>query len=150
MKHALLLAVSLMFTSSLGWSASQQGLITKSSTKSFAQVSQKLEMILKKKGFTLFAKVDHAANASKAGLKLTANTVYIFGNPKVGTPLMQDAASFGIDLPVKIQLYQHEKTVKVVYNDPSFLASRHAKSKDLPQIKKMTGALDKITDAIIK
>ena len=140
-----IVAISL-FLASISFASQNSGLIAKESQLSFDKTLEKMEMILGKKGFKIFAKVDHSANAKKAGLKMDASTLLIFGNPKVGTPLMKASSSFGIDLPVKVLIYKDASgKVLVSYNNPMWLAQRHGAKNDLPQIKKMTMALDKMT-----
>lgn len=87
----------------------------------------KLEADIKAKGMTIFAHVDHAAGAAAAGLSLRPTDLLIFGNAKGGTPLMQSAQTIGIDLPLKILVWQDaaDKTW-LSYNDPAWLAKRHA------------------------
>ncbi len=74
----------------------------------------------------VFAQVDHGANAQNAGLDLRPTRLIIFGNPNLGTPLMQSAQSIGIDLPQKMLVFEDEAgQVSIAYNDPEYLASRH-------------------------
>src|SRR5689334_10916538 len=77
-------------------------------------------------GMSVIARVDHAKAAAGAGLSLRPTEVLIFGNPKVGTALMQAAQTIGIDLPLKALAWQdeHEKTW-LGYNDPTWIAERH-------------------------
>ena len=58
-----------------------------------------------------------------AGMGLTV--LLLFGNPKTGTPLIQQRRTMGIDLPLKILIWEEEGKVKLAYNDPSYLARRH-------------------------
>lgn len=82
--------------------------------------------MLKEKGVNVVATVDHAAAASKAGMKLRPTRVVIFGNPKAGTPLMQCAQTIGIDLPQKALIYEDDKgQTWIAYNDVAYLAKRH-------------------------
>ena len=81
---------------------------------------------LKAKGMTVFTTVDHTAGAAKAGLKLRPTELVIFGNPKVGTPLMQCSQSMAIDLPQKALIMEDAKgRVWYLYNDPEYMAKRH-------------------------
>ncbi|AMG29277.1 DUF302 domain-containing protein [Grimontia hollisae] len=104
----------------------EEGLIQIQSANSVAETASKVEMFLKEKGLTQFARIDHAANAEKAGLTLRPTEVIIFGNPKVGTPLMQCAQSIAIDLPQKMLISQDaDNNVWLAYNDPVYLRDRH-------------------------
>jgi uncharacterized protein (DUF302 family) len=85
-----------------------------------------LEAALLGKGMTVFARIDHAAGAAKVGATLRPTQLVIFGNPKVGTPLMNCAQSIAIDLPQKALIWQDEAgKVWLAYNDSAYLAKRH-------------------------
>jgi uncharacterized protein (DUF302 family) len=91
----------------------------------------RLEADVKAKGMTVFAHVDHAAGAAAAGLPLRPTDLLIFGNAKGGTPLMQSVQTIGIDLPLKALVWQDASgETWLSYNDPAWLAKRHALSPD--------------------
>ncbi len=90
--------------------------------------------------------VDHAAAAASVGLDLDPNTVIFFGNPNIGTPLMQADQLAGIDLPQKIHVIEENGRVFVGYNDPYLLAARHD-VKGQPNLETIAGALANITAA---
>jgi uncharacterized protein (DUF302 family) len=74
----------------------------------------------------VFSRVDHSGAAAKAGVELRDTQLLIFGNPKVGSPLMKCEQSIAIDLPQKALVWKDENAdVWISYNDPSYLASRH-------------------------
>lgn len=103
-----------------------EGLVSVRSTHPFAETLSRLEDNLKSNGQTIFARFDHAANAKGVGLDLRPTTVIVFGNPKGGTPMMQQVQSIGIDLPMKFLVAEHaDGSVSVSYNDPLWLAKRH-------------------------
>ncbi|NIA71957.1 DUF302 domain-containing protein [Pelagibius litoralis] len=127
------------------------GLIVKKSSHSVSDTIDRLEAILKEKGLTVFAKVDHQAGAQKAGLELRPTMLLIFGNPKLGTPLMQSGQSIAIDLPQKALAYEDAAgDVYLAYNDPAYLSGRHAIADRAEVFKKITGALGAFTDAAVK
>ncbi|VAX19203.1 hypothetical protein MNBD_NITROSPINAE03-1919 [hydrothermal vent metagenome] len=127
--------------------ADGDGLITKKSANSVKVTIDILEAALKKKGIRVFARVDHQANGATVNLSLRPTTVLIFGNPKLGTPLMSSNQTIGIDLPMKALAWKDASgQVWLTYNDPKYLAHRHAiKDKDAV-IKKMTGALNNLSN----
>ena len=123
-------------------------MVVKKSTHSVAATLNKLEGIVKSKGFTVFARIDHAAGASKVGQELRPTQVLLFGNPKIGTALMLSDQAAGLDLPIRVAAWQDENgQVWIAYNAPQWLASRHGIENRAEVIKKMTGALDKLTSA---
>ena len=117
---------------------------TLASSHDFTQTLTRLEAGLAKRPLTLFAKIDHAAGAAKAELTLTPSTLYVFGNPKGGTPLMTRNAQMGIVLPLKMHVYQDGDGVKVSYTD--IVAETKAHGLDstqlpIPNIAKMLDGL---------
>ncbi|MBV9561899.1 MAG: DUF302 domain-containing protein [Bradyrhizobium sp.] len=102
------------------------GLTTIRSSNGPKLTADRLAAEVESKGLTLFARIDHAAGASAAGLELRPTEVLIFGNAKGGTPLMQAAQTMGIDLPLKALVWQDAAGVTFLsYNDPAWLAKRH-------------------------
>ena len=78
------------------------------------------------RGMSVLARMDHSAAAQLADLVLRPTVLLLFGAARVGTPLMQQAQSMGIDLPLKILVWEDEKgAVQMSYNQPSWLAARH-------------------------
>lgn len=91
---------------------------------------------------SIVAEVDHAANATSVGLDLPPAKLVIFGNPRLGTPLLQAEQSIGLDLPQKILVYESAAgEVTVCFNDPGYLAKRHGIDAGLPQIATIRDAL---------
>jgi uncharacterized protein (DUF302 family) len=90
----------------------------------------------------LMAEVDHAANAETVDRDLPPTTVLIFGNPDLGTPLMQAGRTLAIDLPQKLLVMEREDgTVTVTYNDPAYLADRHGIDGETDRLDTVSGAL---------
>jgi uncharacterized protein (DUF302 family) len=105
---------------------SGDGLVQIRSNATAAATVARVEPALAARGLRLFATVDHAANARAVNLELRPNTVFIFGNPAVGSRVMQCAATAGIDLPLKLLVWEEKDgSVWVGYNDPDWLARRH-------------------------
>lgn len=96
------------------------------------QTVDRLKSLLAAKGVTLFALVDHSGEAAKVGLKLRPTKLLIFGNPRAGTPLMAAAPTIGIDLPLKVLVWQaDEGGVWIGYNDAEYIAARHGLPRNL-------------------
>lgn len=98
-------------------------------------------------GATVFARVDHAGGAMKAEMQLDPSQVLIFGNPKLGTPAMQDDPLAGLYLPLKVLVYQDGAgQVWLAYENPAdMLDDLGGIPADAPYVQKMTGALGKLT-----
>ncbi|MDD1827069.1 DUF302 domain-containing protein [Photobacterium sp. ZSDE20] len=130
--------------------AASDGLIKYQSNYSVKETADRFEEIAKSKGLTLFARIDHQKNASNVDLELRPTEVIIFGNPKVGTPLMQCAQDVAIDLPQKVLVSEDaNKKVWLSYNDPNYLLNRHAINGCDEVIKKISGVLSKLSEATI-
>lgn len=96
------------------------------STRNFSQTVSALDSALSAANLTVFGRVDHAANARGVSLDLRPTTVFIFGNPQVGTRLMQCEQTIAIDLPLKILVWEDSaRAVFVGYEPPARLAERH-------------------------
>ena len=104
----------------------EEGIVKIPSHQSVDETVDKLKTILKSKGVTLFALVDHSGEAEKVGMKMPTTKLLIFGNPKGGTPLMLAAASAALDLPLKILVAEDsDGKVWISYNSPDYLKERH-------------------------
>ena len=124
------------------------GLISVKSSHDVEVTADRLENILNQKGMTVFIRIDHAAGAQKVGKKMRPTELIIFGNPKVGTPLMQCTQSVAIDLPQKALISEDEKgQVWLSYNDPNYLAQRHGLTGCAEVIKKVEKALSNFAKA---
>jgi uncharacterized protein (DUF302 family) len=119
------------------------GLTTVISRHDFATTLTRLTDTLKGRDATIFAVIDHAAAAQGAGLALGPTTVVIFGDPRTGTAVMQARQTAGIDLPLKVLVWQDDGgLVRLSYNDPVWIARRHGVDPDAePSVGRMAGAL---------
>jgi uncharacterized protein (DUF302 family) len=105
---------------------SDSGIIDERSQHPVEQTVERLGALLRAKGITLFALVDHSAEAAKVGMTMPPTKLLIFGNPKAGTPLMLAAPSVAIDLPLKILVWEDAQgRAWLSYNTPAYLQERH-------------------------
>jgi len=102
------------------------GLVTVRSAYGPEETLNRLEAELVAKGMRVFARVDHAAGADAVGMALQPTELLIFGNARGGTPLMQEARTIGVDLPIRVLVWQDAtRDTWLTYNDPRWLARRH-------------------------
>src|SRR5271154_4124230 len=102
------------------------GLKTISSNFSVKETIDRLAAIAQSNGLVVFARIDHAANATQQQLQLRPTELIIFGNAKGGTPLMHDKQTSGIDLPLKALAWQDEsEKVWLTYNEMPWIKERH-------------------------
>ena len=114
--------------------STDNGILSKRSNHSVAETLDRLNHSLQAKGVTIFAIVDHAGEAEKAGLQMPPTKLVLFGSPQAGTPLMLAAPSVAIDLPLKILISEDSQgKVWVSYNSPQYLKQRHGLPQDLLQ-----------------
>ena len=125
------------------------GLISLRGSHGPKDTMDRLEAQVKAKGMTVFARIDHAASAEQVGLPLRPTELLIFGNAKGGTPLMQSMQTIGIDLPLKVLVWQDAAGVTwLSYNDPGWLAKRHGLGHEVdPTTGAMAAALDAMARA---
>ncbi|VEP18629.1 conserved hypothetical protein [Hyella patelloides LEGE 07179] len=127
------------------------GFISVASFHDVTVTADRFEELLKAKELTIFARINHSEGASKVGENLRPTELIIFGNPRVGTPLMQCSQSVAIDLPQKALFWEDENGKSwLSYNDPNYLANRHQIEGCENAIQKITGVLDNLADAATK
>lgn len=128
--------------------ADDNGLISTKSAYSAETTADRLEHALLAKGMTVFARINHAEGAKKIGKSLRSTEVIIFGNPKIGTRLMQCAQSVAIDLPQKALIWEDASAqVWLTYNAPEYLLKRHGIKGCDKVIHKITNALSNFAKA---
>ena len=125
--------------------AAENGMAEYLSKYGVEETTKRLVEVLRKKGVTVFKVIDHREGAEEAGLKLRPTKLVIFGNPKIGTPLMQCSQTLGLDLPQKILIYEdNQGEVHAVFNTKAYLMWRHGVEYDC------SPALQKKMDAAVK
>ena len=140
--------ISMFFLTTSAYADS--GIISVKSAHDVKTTADRLESTLKQKGMNVFNRINHAQGAQKIGEELRPTELIIFGNPKVGTPLMQCAQSVGIDLPQKALIWQDAQgQVWLSYNDPNYLVERHQITGCGEVIKKVGQALGNFAKAAI-
>ncbi len=124
MLRSLLIVVLALLPIGSPWAA--EGIASWPSAYPVTETVDRLEAVLRSRNITVFAKIDHAAEASKAGLTMPPTQLIIFGNPRAATPLMLAAPMIGIDLPLKVLVWQDSAgKVSVSYNTADFLRQRY-------------------------
>ena len=125
-----------------------ESLISVESHYSVKKTADRFENILANKGLTIFARINHSENASNVNLDLAPTEVVIFGNPKVGTPLMQCSKTVAIDLPQKALFWEDNKgQVWLSYNNPEALKERHGIKGCDQLVTKISHVLGKLSEA---
>lgn len=121
-------------------------MIVKVSDYSVDETIANIKKIVESKGFSVFAVIDHKQNASKVGMELAQAQVIIFGNPKMGTRLMQDEIRIALDLPLRVLVYRdQDEKVKIAYRNGTWIKKEHDLDSDALTVKVDAG-MNKITD----
>jgi len=132
---ALVLSVSL-FASDI---------IVKNSCTDVSTTVKNLKKIVKKKGLSVFATINHSGNAKAVHLKLNESKMLIFGNARLGTSLMQQDMTIGLDLPLRVLVYvDTDGRVKMAYRDGSWLSDKHILNAP-KKVAKINRAMDIFT-----
>lgn len=106
--------------------AGESGIARIASQHSVATTAQRLEDLLGQHGIHVFARIDFSGDAARAGLTMRPEQLFIFGNPKAGTPLMQAEPTAGLDLPLKALIWEDPQgRAWIAYNDPQYVLRRH-------------------------
>src|SRR3974377_1204103 len=105
--------------------ASSDGFITRASSTSVAQTIDGLKRVMADRGFTVFNVIDHSGVAGRAGGQIPDSKLFMFGKPSVGAAVMLSAPLAGLDIPLKVLVWEDTNgAVSVSYNSPGFLAER--------------------------
>ena len=119
-----------------------EGLTTIPSSLGPKETMDRLVAQIRAKGMNVFVRIDHAAGATEVGLKLRPTELILFGNALGGTPLMQSVQTIGIDMPLKVLVWQDaEGKTWVSYNEPRWIAQRHGVTSTEQVVSKMTDML---------
>lgn len=127
-------------------SDSTDEIVTKSTSRSVEDAVGRLQDLVRQRGMTVFATIDHSGEAIRQGLELRDTKVVIFGSPAAGTPVMQASPLAALDLPLKVLIWDDDGQTKISYTDPGALASRHHLSGDLAS--RLAG-IGPLTDALV-
>jgi len=138
--YLLLLALFAVPAASAG-----EGLVTVKSSFGAKETADRVERLTKERGMKLFNRIDHAEGARTVGMPLRPTEVLIFGNPKGGTPLMMCEQTVGIDLPLKMLVWEDGNgVVWIGYSDPEVLKDRLGITGCDEVLGKMKGFLGKL------
>ena len=137
--------------------AADAGLVTKPSKYSVSETLDRFEAAVKAKaiaGFKVFTRIDHAAAAKEAGLDMRPRTVIVFGNPKLGTPVMVKTPLLAIDVPPKALVWEDDQgKVWLSYNSAEYLYKTIYPRHGLPStgpIESLGKAIDEMSDYATK
>ncbi len=123
------------------------GLVIVDSAHPVAETERRLVQAIEGAGLKVAARVDHEANAKSVGLRLPPTVLVLFGNPSAGTLLMEQNRAIGIDLPLKVLIWEADGKVRIAYADPAGLARRHGIAEATPVLAQIAQALQRFVSA---
>ncbi len=142
----LSICAGMFFGSAIFASAAQDNIMDIKSTHTFNETVERLEKAITSRGLKVIAKVEHSKGAEANGLELRPTVLFLFGHPKAGTPLMQLNQRIGLDLPLRVVVWENEAgEVTLTYREPSTISEAWVLDPTPPQIAGMTKAIAAIT-----
>ncbi len=126
----------------------EEGWVARESAHGVSETVDRLEQAVRDKGLSVFGRIDHAKAAAAVGLELRPTTVLLFGSPKLGSKLMQANQLIGVDLPLRVLVWEDANgQVWLGYLRPSALLQRHDIGDQQAVEEKMSGALAGLAEA---
>lgn len=119
-------------------------LTTANSPHTVGETVDKLVAALERRGINVFGRVDHAAGARKVGEQLADEQVLIFGDPRVGTALMQDDAEIGYELPLRLLVWDADGQTTIAYRPPVELGGEYHVAAHADVLERMGGLLEQL------
>lgn len=138
-------AILVLGAMAVGSAEANEAWIVKESASSAEQTADQLVEAAEKAGATVFARVDHAAGAQSVGTELPPTIMVMFGNPRIGTPLIAANRRAGLDLPIRVLIWEEDGATRLGYEQPRTLAERYELSDVDDSLEAMGNALDKLT-----
>jgi len=129
--------------------AANAQLVVKQSPHSPEESMYMLKEIVTEKGLTIFGEIDHAENAEQVGMQLHSVGILTFGDPKVGTILMQADPHIGIELPLKIMVFERDGRTMIAYTDPEIYGEKYDLEGQEEILKNMHNLLEEIVEAVV-
>ncbi len=125
-------------------------LVETASPHSVAETVAKLTAAVEKAGAKVFATIDHAAGARSIDASLPDTVLVIFGNPRIGTPIIAASPSAGLDLPLRVLVRDDDGQTRLIYETPASMAARHGVTGADKPLAKMEGALTNLVAAAVR
>ncbi|KTQ86457.1 hypothetical protein NS226_17915 [Aureimonas ureilytica] len=139
--------VAFAILGSMAAARAADGLNVRDATGSVEEAVSRLTAAIKDAGAKVVAVVDHAENARSVGKELPDTTLVIFGNPKLGTSLIEENSLVALDLPQKMLVWRDGETTKVGYLEPEVMATRYGIAPEAGPVSTMTAAMDRLANA---
>lgn len=146
-RQSLIITFIFLIISTFGFS---QNLIEVKSPFPAEVTLNKLRENVKNKGLNIFTEIDHSHAAKESNMDLSPVYVLVFGNPKVGTKLMQADPRVGIELPLKILIYENEGSTQIAYSNPENYSETYNLKDQEDILRNMSNLLNTIVQEVVK
>ena len=143
--RALVLAAALALTPAAFAQSAAPALIEATSPHPVERTADQLVAAVEKAGARVAARIDHQANARSVGTEIAPATLVVFGNPKVGTPFIAADPRAGLDLPVRVLVFQDGERTRMIATAPEAIVERYGLEGVDPSA--MRGAIEKLMGA---
>lgn len=120
---------------------------TATSPHSVGDTVERLLAALESRGIAVFARIDHAGAARDAGLELADEQVVIFGDPRVGTLLMQADPAIGYELPLRVLVWDAGGETMAGYRPPTELDGAYDVGTRAEVLQRMGQLLEQLVAA---
>ena len=124
-----------------------QDIETKEATGTVAEVTDRLEQAVEGAGATVFARIDHAEGARSVEMELPEAQLLVFGNPRLGTPAMQENILAGLMLPIRVLVYDDDGQTVIAWQEVEEMMDELDINDDAEFVGQMEDAIGKLTDA---
>lgn len=145
--RSLLITFTFLILSAFGFT---QNLIEIQSPFTAGVTLNMLRENIKNKGLNIFTEIDHSQAAKNSNMDLSPVYVLVFGNPRVGTRLMQADPRVGIELPLKILIYEDQGITQIAYSNPENYSGIYNLTEQEDILKNMSDLLNTIVQEVIK
>jgi uncharacterized protein (DUF302 family) len=119
-------------------------LITVKSPHGVSATLERALAALERRGIAVFTQVDHGAGARAAGLELADEQLIIFGDPRVGTLLMQQDPTIGYELPLRLLVWDADGQTTIGYRQPTDLGGDYEVADQAAILERMNGLLEQV------
>ncbi|WP_457600606.1 DUF302 domain-containing protein [Hydrogenivirga sp.] len=125
-------------------------LVKKESRFSGEDTVRRIVEAVREKGLKVFAVIDHRKAAKEFGLRMPFEKVIVFGNPKVGTRFMLEKPEVGVELPLRILVYEKGGKTFIVYKSPASIEKEYGLERFHQFFVKLSENLDRLTDRLVR
>lgn len=115
-----------------------------------AETMDRLVAAVEGAGATVIGRVDHQAAAMAADMEMPQAQLLIFGNPRIGTPIMQQDLDASLILPLRVLVSEGGDGTIVTWQSPEEMFAGMDVDLESEPVMAMSAALEKLTAAAVE